>query len=367
MKSLTPLCLALLAAATHAQTWYLPKGWETTADNNYDLSYFGASATNLPVHVQQLYAPADMPRPVIPLTKISCRRNNFYGNTIYTSSTKLSLTISHGPNAPSAASTTFASNVGTDAAKVFDGTVNWPGASKGSGPAPFTFPIPFTQNFNLIQVKGKSIVFDFLLTTRDHKTSRGSQTSMLLDAAALARGTRVSNGSAPSGCRDSNGKYNNSLSYSTSGLINAGGPFQLTYRNLFPSAPVVLTLSGFGVPPNNGPWPLPINLTGLGASGCTWHVGLELGAWIVLNSDASGAATLKLVIPPGLGGVTFYDHGIVRDANANSWGWVTTWSSGWKIGSGKAPDATMVYRTQDTTGSPTGFRRTQYGMIWQNN
>lgn len=367
--ALTLAVPVVLAGALTAQTtkFYLPKGTETTSTNVYDQSYFGTSATNFPVHVQHMYALADMPQPVMVVNQLAYRRNNYYGNTIYASTQTLTLHLSHGANAPSAASSTFANNEGASKTKVFDGAITggWPAAPySGPNPAPFVFIIKLNAPYRVIQTLGKSLTLDYMLTARDHKTSSGSQTTMLFDAAGVDGGARASNGPSSFNCKDSAGKYNNSIGYR---YPVVGGTWYVRYSNLLPNRPVVVTISGYGMPPNNGPWPIPFDLNAiLGLQkGCQFQVGLDIPLWIPIMSNSSGQAQLpNITMPAGTGGVVFYDHGLVSDPQIQG-GWVTTWSSRWTIGTGLGPDAATIYKTKDTGGSATGSVRSKYAMIME--
>jgi hypothetical protein len=349
----------ILAGAVPAQTYdELPAGgWTQKVDEIYD-SYLTTRTSYLPLHIQYAYDTSDIPVAGAVLTEAAWHRNNYYSNAMPAGSLTTTVTLSLSPNSPAAMSTTFASNLVNLTAQVFQGTVNFPTAPFQSGvPAPWTHVLKFTNPFIYAKGTNLSLVIDMVTTA-----STGYTTSTyLIDASGPDAGARTSNPSSSSTCKFSNGNYNNSLSYTTGGLNNNGGTWYVSYGSILPNAPGLVTLSAFGVD-NPGSWPIPLDLTGIGAPGCKWNVGFESGIWIPVTASATGSARLpNLTIPPGLGGFAFYDHGFFVDPAANQAGIVVTWSSKWYIGTGKAPSASTLYRTADTSSSPTGTLRAGTG------
>lgn len=353
MKQLLLLAAAAtLAGAVSAQSVVVvPSGSATTADKQYD-SYLCTRPTYLPLHIQYIYDSADFTKPAGAVTQIAFRRNNYYGNSMPAGSITCTVKIGYSTNPANTPSTTFANNILIPAPTTFfTGTVNWPTAPKGTGPAPFTHVIkpPAPTVFLPGAATTKSVCFDMVTTASTYANS-----TYTIDSYADPAGNRVSNTSAQSSCKFSNNNYNNSIGYSTSGLTSKGGTWYVRYSNILPNAVGLGTISFFGVK-KPGTWPLPIDLTPLGAPGCTWNVGLELGFWVPLTANASGqAAWPNITIPPGLGGVSFYDHAFFLDKAANKAGLVVAWSSEWQIAGGKGPIASTVYQTADTGSSPTG-------------
>jgi hypothetical protein len=259
------------------------------------------------------------------------------------------------PNAPTAMSTTFANNLKNGVKQVFKGTMNFPAAPKATGPAPWTHVIKLTApGYILASTVDKSFTVDLVVTA-----TTGYTGTHPIEAAGPDIGSRTSNPSSSSGCKFSNNKYNNSISYTTGGLTNNGGTWYVSYNSILPNAPGVMTISAFGID-NKGTWPLPIQVP-MAGSGCKWNVGLELGLWIPVNANASGQARVpNLTIPPGLGGGAFYDHQLWLDSANTAGPLVVGWSSKWTIGSGKTPSGNTVYRTANTANSPTGYLRKGY-------
>jgi len=356
MKTLG-LVFPLLAAVVSAQSYEeLPKGYTNTVDTIYD-SFLLSTTSRLPVHLQNAYDVNDISVGGGQFTELAYHRNNYWGNTVPAGSVTCTVTMSHAAAAPDGMSSTFANNLNTLTKQVFSGTVNFPAAAKGTGPAPWTHVIKLTSPFTFAKGAGKSLVVDFVITA-----TTGYTGTHPLDASGPDVGTRSTNGTITSQCKFSNGNYNNSLSYTTGGLTNNGGGWYVQYSNLLPSAPGVATLSGFGID-NKGIWPLPIDLGPIGAPNCLWQIGLESPFWVPLTADANGRAKWPTVtIPAGLGGLSFYDNAVFLDQQANAAGLVTTWSGKWYIGTGVGPLANTLYRTTDTTPpQATGFFRTGYG------
>ena len=360
LKSLSlGLCTLAFAGSLTSQSYTeLPKGYTTTVDQTYDY-YLLCRSSYWPLHVQYCYDLADIPTGSPLIKELAWRRNNYYSNSVPAGTVTMTVTMGHSANLPSAMSSTFANNIANAAKVVFKGTANFPAAPKATGPAPWTHKIPLIAPGHILVTTGnKSITVDIVITATTGYTSTHT-----MDASGPDAGNRSNNGSIYSSCRFSNNKYNNSLSYTTGGLNNNGGTWYVQYGSILPNAPGVVTLSGFGID-NKGKWPLPIDLTTIfGAPNCKWNVGLETGLWIPVTANASGNARLpNITIPPGFGGSAFYDHSLWFDKAANKGGVVVGWSSKWYIGTGKGPSANTLYRTADTSNSPTGYFRQGQGM-----
>ncbi len=356
--ALSALATVVAAASMQAQTYIeLPGGGFTTqVDQTYD-PYLCTRTSYQPLHIQYAYDTADVPSAGV-IKSLAWHRNNYYSNAMPAGSITTTITMALSPNTPANMSSTFANNLVNVPMVVFTGTTNWPAIAKGTGPAPWTHTVMLTTPYPFAKAPG-SLIVDLVTTA-----STGYTTSTYtIDASGPDNGTRRNNGNPPSTCKFSNGKYNSGLSYTTAGMNNNGGTWYVNYNSLLPNAPGTVLLSVNGIN-NPGPWPLPIDLTGLQMPGCFWHVGLNASdLWIPgLTANASGSARLpNLTIPPGLGGFSFYDHGVFIDTAANAAGLVTTWSSEWYIGTLKGPSANTLYRTADTSGSPTGFFRAGQG------
>jgi hypothetical protein len=361
MKKLSvfSLGLALVGGAASAQTYdELPAGGYTQLVEQY-YDYMLVPSTNyIPLHLQYAYDVNDIPVAAANITELTWRRNNYWGNSLPAGSITWTVTVGHGPNDPPNMSSTYANNLGPLSKVVFQGTVNFPAANNsGPTPAPWTHVLKLTTPFQFIKPSGKSLIVDIVTTA----VTGYINSTYTIAAAAPDAGLRFENGGAQSTCKFSNGKYNSSLGYNLSGLNNNGGTWYVQYGSLLPNAPGLATLSGYGMD-NKGPWPLPIDLTFLGAPGCQWRVGMELGFWVPVVADANGNARWpNITIPPGFGGVNLYDHAFFLDAQANAAGIVVTWTSKWHIGTLKGPSANMLYTLQDSNSSPTGNFRPGYG------
>ncbi|MEZ5988129.1 MAG: hypothetical protein R3F30_03200 [Planctomycetota bacterium] len=374
----TLLAVAALAAALPAQTktFALPSGAEKVQTKIYD-SYLGSAATNMPVHVQTGYATSEAPVAAAKLLSLTLRRNNYYGNNIYASTTDVAVHMSTNAADTKSWSSTFANNEGTNRAQVYGSggntkTLNRPAApyvNNGQQPVPFALKVPFDTPFVFVQSSGKSICVDYYMTKRTHQDTNGREQFIILDADGAATGERVTNGGSWSACKFSNGNYNSGLSYTSGGLTDKGGTWYVSYSSLPASTPVLATISAFGV--NNKPhaWPLPLNLGPLGSPTCEWRVGLETGIWIPMTSNTNGQARWpNVTIPAGLGGSSFFDHAVVIDTptSTNKYGLATTWSSEWQIAKTYEPATVTVYKTKDTTPPATsGFVRAYQGSIAQ--
>jgi hypothetical protein len=350
------MCGSLSAQTTNYVE--LPKGYTKTVDKLYDY-YLLCRSSYWPMHVQYCYDLADIPTGSPIIKELAWRRNNYYSNTVPAGTVTLTVTMGHSANLPSAMSTTFANNIISTSKQVFKGTLNFPAAPKGTGPAPWTHMVKLAAPGHILALGGnKSLTVDIVITA-----TTGYTGTHPMEVSGPDGGGRSTNGSIYSLCKFSNGKYNSGLGYTTSGLTNAGGTWYVNYSSILPNAVGLVTLSGFGID-NKGKWPLPIDLTNLlGAPNCKWNVGLETALWIPVTANASGSARLpNITIPPGFGGSAFYDHSLWFDKAANKGGVVVGWSSKWYIGTGKGPSANTLYRTADKTASATGYLRKGYGM-----
>jgi len=193
-----------------------------------------------------------------------------------------------------------------------------------------------------------------------------------LDAYNASTSGRVTNGGSWSACKFANGNYNNSIGYTTSGLTNNGGTWYVRYSNIPSNTAGIATISGFGV--NNKPhaWPLPISLAGLGSPNCDWRVGLELGLWVPLATGSGTSAQWpNITIPPGLGGMSFFDHAVFLDkpTSTNKSGLVTSWSSEWKIAKPASASFTRIYAYSSSGVNPdtqvSGSVGRNYGLMTQ--
>ncbi len=354
--ALSALATFVAAASLQAQTYVeLPGGGYTTqVDQIYD-SYLCTRTSYQPLHIQYAYDTADVPSAGV-IKSLAWHRNNYYSNAMPAGSITTTITMALSPNTPANMSSTFANNLVNVPMVVFTGTTNWPAIAKGTGPAPWTHTVMLTTPYPFAKAPG-SLIVDMVTTA-----STGYTTSTYtIDASGPDAGGRTSNGNAQSACKFSSGSYNSGLSYTTGGLNNNGGIWYVQYNSLLANVPGVAVLSLFGLD-NPGPWPLPINLAPFGAPTCNWHVGFDLPAFnFPIAANASGSARLpNVTIPAGLGGLSFYDHTLFLDQAAPG-GLVSGWSSKWYIGTGKGPAANTLYRTADTSGSPTGSFRAGQG------
>ncbi len=359
MKQLTLSTLAtgLLVLGASAQTYTeLPAGWTNNVDQIYDYHLI-PSSSYVPLHLQYAYDTNDITVGGALVTELAWHRNNYWGNSLPAGSLTCVVTLATSPNSPAAMSSTYASNLVNVVTQVFNGTVNFPATPKGTGPAPYDQKMVLTTPYPYAKGTNQSLIVDIVTTA----VTGYINSTYTMAASAPDAGTRSENGGPQSACKFSSGSYNSGLSYTLGGLNNNGGTWYVQYNSLLANAPGVAVLSLFGVD-NPGPWPLPINLGGLGAPSCNWNVGFDLPAFnFPIAANASGSARLpNVTIPAGLGGLNFYDHTLFLDQAAPG-GIVVGWASKWHIGTLKGPSANMLYRTQDTGGNATGLFRQGYG------
>jgi hypothetical protein len=348
-------CLAaLLVAPLAAQSFVVPKVNATAAGNNYDNFVFYGTVSQQPTRVQLLYNVTDVTPPAALIKAMNLRRTSAIGNANPAATANVTITMSVGPLDAVGATTTFASNHGPSPVQVFSGNVNLPSASQAPGPAPFVVNIPFSNSFPYVASAGSALVVDIATTSYTPGTGTAS---WYLDEQGVGQGARVSNPSAQSTCRFSNGNYNNVIGWAGTAAMIPGGRWYVSYQNLLPNAPGFAALGNQGV---GGSWngiPLPFSLAALGAPGCSWNVNVLFS--LPLLASATGIAswpTLNIPNDQALANVSIYDHAAFIDLAANALGLVTVWSSKWTIGDGTLPEGAKVYRLADTGGSPTGTK-----------
>jgi len=135
------------------------------------------------------------------------------------------------------------------------------------------------------------------------------------------------------------------------------------YYNAFPvNAPGIGALGTMG---KGGVWAgitLPFDLTPLGAPGCNWGIDIVYATALTTNTSGQGVwPTIPIPNLPALANANFYDDALFLDAQANTLGVVSAWSSMWTIGDGKGQGGSFVYKYRDSTPPATsGSLRSQY-------
>lgn len=366
MKLLQLSLPLVLAAGASAQLTVVPSAAATARPTKSpfytaNVFYSTTSATTTPASRSQTIVDcADITATVAVWRSIEIRRPIGLGNANPAITTRANLVMSVSSAAWTASTTNFAMNHGASPKTLISGSISLPAATnQATWPAPWQPKFPFSAPFVYTGLTGGSLVIDMT------QVQATGQTSWYVEYTTPDVGGRATNGSTPSQCKFSNAKYNSGLSYTTSGLNPNGGNWYVQYNNLLPNVVGVVALSAHGMD-NRGTWPLPIDLTGLGAPGCNWYVGLEIGFLGAIVANANGSARLpNIAIPPGLGGSAFYDHTLWFDAQANAGGLVVGWSSKWSIGTGIGAPSAFVYATGNNHTNATGSRVAGACPTWQ--
>ncbi|MCC6671184.1 MAG: hypothetical protein IT458_08985 [Planctomycetes bacterium] len=350
---LTPLSAILLAAASvAAQSTVVPSAAATTkpGGSSWTSNVFYSTSSTTTAHAsrsQSIYDVNDIAALAATWNSLQYRRPHGLGNVNPTCTTTAVIVLSVSANAPSAASSTFATNTGATPITVFNGTLNLLTASNPpSWPAPWEAPIPFSAPFPYARAMGASLVIDI------NQSNNSATTAWYLEFTPRDLGARATNGTIPSQCKFSNGSYNSSLSYNTPYV---GSTWRVTYGSILPNAIGTAAIGAQGVGGSYGGLTLPIDLTPFGAPNCQWKVDIMYS--VPLTASATGSAswpTLSIPNSPALGGQNFYDDALWLDPAANPWGVVTSWSSKWTIGTNTGAPAAMVYATGNSAGNPTG-------------
>ncbi|MCA8968795.1 MAG: hypothetical protein KDC95_03400 [Planctomycetes bacterium] len=357
--------MLLLAGIVSAQsTTIVPSSAATTRPTRspfYSAYVFYSSTSTTPAsHSQTIIDCSDIAIQSGLWRSITTRRPIGLGNSNPAMTTNATLVMSLATTNSAAATTTYATNHGATPKTLINGNISLPSAANQSTwPSPWVTAFPFSAPFVYTGVTGGSLVIDMT------QVQTTGASSWYVEYTSPDLGGRANNGNAQSGCKFSNGKYNNSLSYTSGGLNNNGGSWYVSYNNLLPNVVGVVALSAYGLD-NKGAWPIPIDLTQAGAPGCSWHVGLEIGFLGALTASATGSARLPTIqIPAGLGGSAFYDHTLWLDAQANSAGWVTGWSSKWSIGTGIGAPSAFIYSSGTSYTATTGPLTAGACPTWQ--
>ena len=350
---LAPTLATLVAGVSAQNSVVVPSAAATarpSAGSPWSSTLFYSTSSGTIAHdsrTQSLYDSMDVNTTFGLLAAIEVRRPQGLGNQNPATTTNLTIDISTTPNGYASASSTFANNHGSNQTQVFSGPISLPAESNpGSWPAPWQMPFIFTTPFPFVQVPGEALVIDFL------QTGNQATTPWYVEHTRRDTGNRVSNPSAQSSCRFSNGNYNNSLGYSRP-LV--GGTWYVNYGSILPNTNGIAALGLTGVGGTWGANPLPLDLTFLGAPGCSWSI--DPMFTVPMVSTASGQGQWPHIpIPnnPALGGVSFYDHSVWMDAAANAGGLVTGWSSEWIIGTNTGAPGAIVYATGNSALNPTG-------------
>jgi hypothetical protein len=288
------------------------------------------------------------------------RRPNQLGNSLPAATATLSIDLTVGPNTVAGRSTTFTQNHGAVVTTVFNGNVNLPPAPQGTGPAPFTIVMPFTQNFAYVASLGSTLVADMTITSY---TPISANSSWFIDAVGTDAGLRTNNGAFSGTCKFSNGVGNNAIGHTNPVL---GGTWRLNYQSgnvtRIPSGLVALGLLGFtgaGGTWNGIPLPFTLPNTPPPPNACTLNTSIAL---ILPLTESSGLYNWPGVPVPNdasLADASFFDQGLFVDPQANALGIVTSWSSKWTIKTGNLPLGAKLYQyinNGNPTPSPTtGF------------
>jgi hypothetical protein len=278
---------------------------------------------------QLLYDVNDVGTPTAVWGSLSFRRacSEKYPNPAYAATVTLSLAF--GPNAPGAASSTFASNVaGPPPVTVFNGSIALsPSPPVVSWPAAWEAPLLFSVPFFFLSSFGRSLVVELV------QTGITPTFPWLPEIWYPDRGT-YANVYQPANCRFASGGF--AVSPMLAPSVYLGGAWSALY-GVVPAG-----IAGYGVLSCKGPGSiasgrvLPVDLGGLGAPGCAMAVAPDLIFPLlpVVIGGLRMAITPPITIPnaPNLGGLVFYDQAWFADPAANALGVVTTGVGRWSIG-----------------------------------
>ena len=348
-----PLCALGLVATAGAQV-VVPASAQTanpyktlTAYNNQTFFSTSSATTLRDSHTQTLYDVNEVALPAAVWTSMAVRRVVGVGNSNPAFSATVTIQMAMSSTPYSAPSTTFAANLGSAPFTVFNGTLSLPAAANpGTWPAPWQAPIPFATPFVFAKASGSTFVVDIL------QIGNTSTSSWFLEASVPDNGFRgenpINGASGYQGnCKFSNGNANGAIGYFTPYV---GNIWNINYQNLPPNlTPGWGAVGASGAGGSWGGFALPIDLTPFNAPNCKWGVSMDVV--YSLSANASGIAqgpTINIPNDPSLINGEFYDQSIWIDPPANAWGVVTSWTSKWRIGTGKGVPAAFLAVTGNT-------------------
>ena len=346
-----------------AQTTVVPSAAKTKSPGYWSSQFFyGTSSTSIKNegHTQILYSAKDVGSTVLTFKNMQVRRPQNLGNQNLALTGNMRLVLSSSKVAPTAASSTFASNHGT-ATVVVNSQISLPARNRGATwPDPWETAIPFINSYIYIEQVGGSFVVENLFS------NNSAQRSWYVEGDRKDQGTRATNLSACAAHSD--GGRNNSIGYRRP---EVGGSFYLRYGSMPSNVPslnlsfMIIGIGGVGA--SQWGMTLPINLSQLSlpSNNCSLAVTDDIRVPLAYTTSTAGKNRGSLTSPtipipnnPNLGGLSFYEHGVALDTNA------TTklpeiymcWSSKWTIGTGTGRPLALVYRTGDNS-QTTGFVR----------
>jgi hypothetical protein len=350
----------LLGTLGHAQEVILPPGAATSAPASTvtsspfvfysDLFTFPPRAS----HCQLIYPTSDVGQASALWRSLAVRRPADVATMNPAGVTQATVVISVAPLPYDAMTTTFAANHGPRPVTVLSGAVSLPArAQPGSWPAPWENVIPFTTPFPFSRTSGASLVVDIL------QTGNTAPSAWLVEATGPDPGDRTDNPTWPATCRFSNGEFNSFLSYQPPTL---GAAWSLSYQPLPPNLVGAGVLGTEGVGGSWGGQRLPIDLTPLGAPGCTWNVSVDVTVPLTSTTTLYAWPVLRMPSAPALAGASFYEHAFFVDPPANRAGIVTTWSGKWTFGAHPGAAAALLYTFGAATNNPSGTLRGRTGV-----
>jgi hypothetical protein len=321
--------------------------------------FYGDSSLPSASRTQLIYPTSDISQPSAVWRSMAVRRPANLATFNPAITVNATIVISVSPLAYDAMTTTFASNHGPVPVTVHSGPLSLPArAQPPAWPAPWEV-LPFGTPFAFQQANGASLVIDV------HQ-SRNPGPVWHVEVMWPDLGTQQNNqtSSLPN-CRFSNGSYNTFIVYT---LPTLGNPWRVSYQPLPPNRVGVGVLGTQGMGGTWGGLRLPIDLTPLGAPGCTWNVSVDVIVPLT-NSGSSLYTWPDLLIPSdtALAGQTFYEQAFLVDPGANALGLATTWSSKWTIGVHPGVAAAFLENPVYSASNPTGRLRGRTGVSIQLN
>ena len=349
---------ALLLGTACAQDVILPPGVASSRPTSQvtgtPFVFYSDTLTPRESHCQLIYPTQDIGQATALWRSLAMRRPADVAAMNQACVTQATVVLSVSPVPHEAASTTFAANHGPQPVTVFAGAVSLPArAQPGAWPAPWEHAIPFAVPFAFQRAAGQSLVVDIL-----QRGNTGPST-WWVEATSPDPGNRADNPSWQVTCRFSNGEFNSFLSYQLPAL---GTLWYVSYQPLPPNLVGVGVLGTRGVGGTWGNQRLPIDLTRLGAPGCTWNVSFDIAIPLTSTSRIYQWPVTRIPSTPALAGTSFYDHAVFVDPPANPAGLVTTSSGKWTLGTHPGVSAALLYTFAMNTGNPTGTLRGRTGV-----
>lgn len=327
MNKLALVVASLPGLAIAQSTFVVPSKANTTQPGRtyFDSSvqswpFYGSTSASNACRVQYLYDVADIPTPVAVVTALAVRKPANSGGNAATYQTQITMSV--GPNASAAPTSSFAANHGT-AVTVFNGSISLPTVTGAAWPAPWQTPIALSAPFTYVAASGNSLVVEF------ETTSSSTNATWALEGYRAEIGNS-GNELYQSNCRNSGGQASGGWGWNSGGLVPGGNlSFSLSgYPINTPSlANNILFISTAGLGSPIGPFitPFDLSLVAPAQANCRWAIDIVNAVSVPMvyqQSTSSASLALSPALPiantPFMANRNLYTQNLAIDVDSSS-------------------------------------------------